>query len=66
MTSVVQLSFYDAIRILFVHKENKNNDIIQRFQQLMNLLINFFSSVSKFDIHKMNEGLTGLERREGE
>ncbi len=28
VTSVVQPSFYEATRIIFVHKENKNNDFI--------------------------------------
>ncbi len=31
VTSVVQLKFYKATRILFVLKVNKNNDFIQQF-----------------------------------
>ncbi len=42
VTSVVQLWFYEATRILFVRKENKNKDFIQQF----------FSSVSSQRIHQ--------------
>ncbi len=31
LPSVVQSEFYEATRILFVRKENKNNDFIQQF-----------------------------------
>ncbi len=31
VTSGVQLSFYELSRILFVCKENKNNDFIEQF-----------------------------------
>ncbi len=31
VTSVVQPQFYEAMRILFVHKENKNNKFIQQY-----------------------------------
>ncbi len=31
VTSGVQLEFYEATRILFVRKENKNSDFIQQF-----------------------------------
>ncbi len=31
LPSVVQSEFYEATRILFVHKENKHNDFIQQF-----------------------------------
>ncbi len=44
---------YDNI---FVHKENKNNGFIQQFLLLCVLIC----------VQKMNEGLTGLERHEGE
>ncbi len=31
LPSVVQYEFYEATRILFMRKENKNNDFIQQF-----------------------------------
>ncbi len=42
------------------YKENKNNDFIQQFQQLTNL----FKKMILFCVRI--QGLTGLERREGE
>ncbi len=47
VTSVVQPYFYEAMRIPFVCKENKDNDFIQQFLLLI-------------CVTKMNEGLAGF------
>ncbi len=56
VTSVVQLQFYETLRILFVRKEHKNKDFIQQF-------LLFHVSLRRM---KMNEGLTGLEQHDSE
>ncbi len=53
-----QHSFYESTRILFVHKENKNNSFIQQL-----LIFCVFNTRSQ---EKMNKGLMGLEQHEGE
>ncbi len=44
MTSVVQLEFDETTRILFVRKENKNNDFIKQFLRFQSASITIHES----------------------
>ncbi len=47
VTSLVQPEFYETTRILSVHKENKNNDFIQKKIHISVSLSNTFTTVSQ-------------------
>ncbi len=64
VTSVVQQQCYEPMRILFMHKENQNNNFIQQFLLLpvrKVFLLNLWCHIMDY-LKKKNSAFLGLER----
>ncbi len=70
LPSVVQSEFYEAMRILFVRKENKNNDIHSTIVTFLSLCVSIAPFWRASDliqnilncVHRTNEAFTSLEQ----